>query len=965
MMDGFLFNIAKTLYQTYSDQLADNCIVFPNRRAGLFFSRYLSEITDKPIWSPTFITINEFIQQLSDLIIDEPLSLIFELYDIYKKETKTNESFDEFYFWGEMLLNDFDDIDKYLVDPADLFQNLASLKAIEDQFNYLTKEQLQAIQNFWKSFNPEKHSKNQDDFIQIWTVLNNIYIKFKEKLHSKGIAYEGMVYREVANKIQNSHEFDFPYKGIFFIGFNALNPCEEKLFSFFKNNKKAQFFWDYDEYYIKNKFHKAGFFIRENIKHYPPATTCLFFNNLTNKEKKVDIIAVPSEVGQAKIVKQFIPEPCKTNNYDYSQTAIVLPDEHLLMPVLHSIPEEINEINVTMGYPLKETPIYSLVEHINELHKNSRITSGNNFQFYYKDVLAILNHQYISNLNTGIIEKLVDYIIKNNRIFISAEELTKCELLKNIFTKISNENEIHEYLLNILYFISERMNSDKEEEKNNKINLDPEYIYHLYISIRRLKEICTEKNIQLNIGTYFKLLKKIIQSLRIPFNGEPLAGIQVMGILETRALDFKNVIVLSMNEGIFPKSGVALSFIPYNLRKGFNLPTVEHQDSIYAYYFYRLIQRANNVTLVYNSKSTNLFSGEMSRFLYQLKYEPEFEVRKKNLTYDINIHSPKKISIKKSFVIINKLNQFISGNPAKKYFSPSAINTYLDCSLKFYFSYIAEIKETEKITEEIDAATFGNLFHKAMKVLYEPFIKKQLIHEEIVKINQDGEAISKAVLKAFKEELNISENEKTPYNLTGRNVIIYDILKKYITQLTEVDKKLIPFTIISLEELFEIHIPVNILEDKKIINLRGKIDRVDKIKEAIRIIDYKTGGAKNSFSGIPALFDRDVKKRNNAVFQTLLYAKLYSENNESSLKILPGLYLTKDLFTKNFDYHIKQTLGKGIYSNLENYSDISDEFDTELKRILTDIFHPTMEFDQVENEEVCSYCPYAAICHRK
>ncbi len=412
-MENFLQNTAKTLHQTYNDKLSGCCIVFPNRRSGLFFNKYLSEI-GKPTSSPVILTINELMQKLSHLqIADDELILIFTLFKIYKKERKTTEDFDEFYFWGQMLLNDFDALDKYLVDAKDLFQNLASLKEIENQFNYLSPEQIKAIKNFWKSFDSAKYTKHQADFISIWSVLYDIYTKFNKELHSKGIAYEGMVYREVADKIKNNDVETrrasslqcqktsslLHYEKIIFIGFNALTRCEEKLFDFLKHENLAEFYWDYDKYYIENEIQEAGLFLRENIKNYPSpnnpgeilktplnkkdltgqkfhGVNSSNFDYLSKKDKHIEFIAVPSEVGQAKIVNQILQ---KTNQPPNIDTAIVLPDEHLLIPLLYSLPEEIKAINVTMGYPLKDTSVYSLIEHIIELQKNIRIVSDERY----------------------------------------------------------------------------------------------------------------------------------------------------------------------------------------------------------------------------------------------------------------------------------------------------------------------------------------------------------------------------------------------------------------------------------------------------------------------------------------------------------------------------------------------------------------------------------------------------------
>ncbi len=1005
-MKNFLQNIAKTLHQTYKDKLSGCCIVFPNRRSGLFFNKYLSEITGKP--NPAILTINELMQKLSHLqIADDELILIFTLFKIYKKERKTTENFDEFYFWGQMLLNDFDALDKYLVDAKDLFQNLKSLQEIENQFNYLSPEQIKAIKNFWKSFEPTKYTKHQADFISIWSVLYDIYTKFNKELHSKGIAYEGMVYREVADKIKNNDVETrrasslqcqktsslLHYEKIIFIGFNALTRCEEKLFDFLKQENLAEFYWDYDKYYIENEIQEAGLFLRENIKNYPSpnnpgeilktplnkkdltgqkfhGVNSSNFDYLSKKDKHIEFIAVPSEVGQAKIVNQILQKTIQPPNID---TAIVLPDEHLLIPLLYSLPEEIKAINVTMGYPLKDTPAYSLIEHIIELQKNIRIVSDERYlpseicspsgmqsnsykadystgratisqgQFYFRNVLAILNHQYINN---EVAKSLVDYINKNNKIYISPDELGKNELLKNIFHRINKLDEIPEYLVNILHNVFQK---DIPE-------LEQEYINQFILAIKQLKEIITRQEIPMSIETFFKLLKQIIQTINIPFEGEPLEGLQVMGVLETRALDFENVIILSMNEGILPAGDSASTFIPYNLRKGFGLPTVEHSDAIYAYYFYRLIQRAKNIYLIYNSTSNGRATGEMSRFLYQLKYESGFNILEKNLTFDISLSLPEKINIKKTTAVINKLEQYFTNDGDKKYFSPSAINTYIDCSLKFYFRYIAQLKEPDEVKEEIDAMTFGNLLHKAMNIIYKSYENKLINVQDIENLINNKQIIEDAILKSF-------EKEYYSKNVSGRNILIFEILKKYILQILHIDKNYTPFQIIELEKEYKIRFPVKLNNKEENINLGGTIDRIDKLVDTLRIIDYKTGKVESSYSDIPSLFTKENINRNKAVLQILFYSMLYEKNRKQPTDITPALYFTKQLFNDNFDYHIKKKQD-GKYIIQETFNTVSEEFENELKNVFKEIFNPELDFEQVKNENICNYCPYSGICHR-
>lgn len=958
-MNSFLKYVATDLYTRYSDKISDLCIVFPNRRAGLYFKKYLSELTDKPMWAPATTTINELMQKVSGLTTADNIKLLFELYRIYKQIKKSEESFDDFYFWGEMMLNDFDDIDKYLVNPDDLFKNLKSLKSIQDQFNYLSDEQIKSIKQFWQSFDPEKHSGHQEDFISIWNVLLEIYQQFNKKLHKLGIAYEGMIYRAVADKIKGSDKIDLPYIKYIFIGFNALNNCEKKFFDYLNNNKLADFYWDYDKSYINNQHHEAGYFLRENINQYKQPLSISnkdIFKSLSQK-KNIEIISVPSDVGQAKVITQKLQESNENITESPNKTAIVLADEELLVPVLHSVPDTIDKVNITMGYPVSNTPVYSLLEHVIELQKNAKETK-NGFTFYHKNVVAILSHQYVNTQFTKEANELLRFIKKNNKIVITSEELASCDFFKVIFTKTNTYLELSEYILNILHQIYNSLKKTGQENTIHTTSLEKEYIYHIYLSINRLKDVLQEQQIKIKTETYIRLIRKIIRNLRVPFTGEPLSGLQIMGILETRLLDFENLFITSVNEGIFPKTEASMSFIPYNLRRGFGLPTIEHQDAIYAYYFYRLLQRTKNITLIYNSNSDGLQTGEMSRFLYQLKFESDFVITEKSLRYDINITQAKEINIEKSDEILKKLSKFQSTSKESKYLSPSALSTYLRCHLQFYFRYIAELREKDELTEEIDAPLFGNILHQAMDYLYKDFIGKEVNIEIIKNLLNDKENISKAIDLAFKDEYFKSEIK---IHYSGKNIIIRELIEKYIIQILKVDESFAPFEILSLEDKYVIEIPLTKNGATEMIKLGGKIDRVDKQNSHIRIIDYKTGNDKLEFKNIEALFSDKKNDQNSAVFQTCLYSMFYQKTEKPQLPITPGVYSVRKVYDKNFNYRIFNNETK---SYINDYNSIAKVFIDNLNQLISDIYNPDISFSQTEETRNCEYCPFKKICHR-
>jgi len=962
-MESFLKHIATDLYSRYGATISELCIVFPNRRASLYFKKYLSELTDKPLWSPESITINELMQDISKLTVADNIKLLFELYTIYKKVKKSEESFDDFYFWGEMMLNDFDDIDKYLVNSEDLFKNLKSLKLIQDQFTYLSEDQIEAIKQFWQSFNPEKYSDHQKDFISIWSVLEEIYRLFNQRLSELDIAYEGMIYRIVANKLKGSEKVKLPHSKYIFAGFNALNNCEKKLFDYLQSNNLADFYWDYDQNYIDNTYHEAGFFLRENIKQYkqPLSFSSSKTFNVLSQKKNIEIISVPSDIGQTRVITEKLNQ---SENIDVSpnKTAVVLADEDLLIPALHSIPDTISKVNITMGYPVSNTPVYSLIEHLIELQKNIKSNAG--ISFYHKNVVAILNHQYIQLSYEKDAKELLNSVKTENKIVLTRKELAINDFFEQIFNKANTYHELSEYLLNILHRVYNEVPQDIKNESIHTSSLEREYIYHIFLSINRVKDILHEQKVDVKTETYIRLIRKIIRNLRIPFTGEPLSGLQVMGILETRLLDFENLYITSVNEGIFPKTEASLSFIPYNLRRGFGLPTIEHQDAIYAYYFYRLLQRANHVTLIYNSSSDGLQTGEMSRFLYQLKYESDVNITEKSVTYDINVTTAKEITIEKNSDIHLKLAKFLSSEDSNKYLSPSALSTYLRCKLQFYFRYVAELREQDALTEEIDAPLFGNILHQAMFYVYKDFIGKEITPDHVKAIAVNKNRIAQHIDLAFKDEYFKSEHK---IHYTGKNIIIREVIEKYIHQILRVDEHFAPFEIISLEDKYEIEIPVTIDSYRdgsaEKVKLGGKIDRIDKHNNHIRIIDYKTGSDKLEFKNIEALFSDKKNDQNSAVFQTFLYSKFYKDIERPEIPIIPGVYSVRKLFDNNFDYRIKQKENR-TENIITNYDEVKEEYHEELKQLINEIYNPEISFTQTEELRNCEYCPYKQICHR-
>ncbi len=967
-MKSFLKETATYLYNTYGKTLSDSCVVFPNRRAVVFFSEQLAALSKKPMWSPAFVTISELMQDMSGgLKIADSLNLIFELHQVYNSVRKSHESFDEFYYWGEILLNDFDDVDKYLVDAADLFQNLSALQNMQDMFDHLSDEQQQAIKQFWNSFSPGSKSPQQEEFISVFSVLNTIYTRFKDKLKKENKAWEGMVYRQAVENMQNGSNIELPYQKYFFVGFNALNNCEKALFKHLKNQDKAEFFWDYDNYYLRNKQHEAGRFIRENIKLYPmPENHTITTSHIEKEPKDIQIYAIPAQAGQTRIIGKILESFSKEGPVSIQHTAIVLPDENLLIPLLYSLPDQIESVNVTMGYPVRNTPVYGLLQHIFNLQLTVRKDKEDNTLFFHRHVLAILNHQYISNLSEKNPASLVNNIIAHNKILLTPGELGLNTLSSLIFKPVSDGQTLGDYLLSIIYNIFKKLTEKgSEPDTGDTGRLEKEYIYNIYLTIKRLNDILLSNKAILKKETYIRLLQKLLQTGTVPFIGEPLRGIQIMGLLETRNVDFENVIILSMNEGVFPGNSSPLSFIPYNLRRGFGLPTIENQDSIFAYYFYRIIQRAHRVALVYNTQTGGLESGEHSRYIYQLKYEKAFQPVEHTITFNITEQQDQSISVNKTPEIMKKLAVYTEGAAEPKNLSPSALNNYIDCSLKFYYRYIAGIREQDELMTDLDNALFGTILHDTMYLLYGSGEKVHLKASDLEALAADDKKIRKAVRLAYAENfLHAAPADWQEGLIQGKNTIILEVITEYVKKLIEADIQNAPFTVTGLEKTLSRSFELSRDNQSISIRLGGQLDRIDQRGDSVHIVDYKTGKEKLRFRDIEDLFSRGNDKRNNAAFQILLYCWIYETENQDGNKIVPDLYFVKKLYEEPFSTRIEKLNQSKKYEPIQEFKPEETAFLSNLKQILEEMFDPEIPFSQTDNEKICSYCDYNKICHR-
>lgn len=955
-MKPFLKEIAEELYLLHGEQMEELCLVFPNRRAGLFFNKYLAESLTQPIWSPSIYTIQDLMAGISDLVYVDELELISELFKVYSLVQGKAESFDDFYYWGEVMLADFDDVDKYRINAGDLFRNLADLKEMEDSFQYLSEQQIELIQRFWGHFSTDPESEQKKQFLEIWNILLPVYEKLRKNLLGNGAGYEGMIYRSVADKIMKGEPLKLPGAIMVFIGFNALNPCEEVLFRSLSDSGKAMFYWDFDNLYLENEMHEAGRFIRQNLARYKDSGYRISHDNLLRAGKRIQVYSMPGDSGQAQVVHHILGQLREDKTLG-EETAIVLADEELLIPVLHALPENLDAINVTMGFPVKAAPVFSLIEHLITLQRNTREGKDSIIRFYYPDVLAVLQHQYILMREPDDARALVREIHKKNRINIRGRDLEKNELFHKVFQKLRNPEDIAAYLLTIL----ESITRSNDEDTNAVPALELEFIFRIYTRIKRLKDVISRLNLTFTLPTFLRLFHKILQRTSIPFSGEPLSGIQVMGVLETRVLDFERIIILSMNEGAFPKSSASVSFIPHNLRFGFNLPTLEYQDAIYAYYFYRLIQRAEDISLIYNNKTEGLSTGEKSRYIRQLRYEPAFEVSELSSGFDIQSGHFPPIQIGKTGAVMEQLMNYTIAKGQDSYFSPSALNTLIDCSLRFYFRYIAGFREADELKEEVDPALFGTILHESIRKIYSEK-KNPLEQADLKLILKDDKKIRMAINEAF-EEVWYKERGSGG-DPEGRNLVIREVIFTYLEKILERDMEYCPINIHSLEVPYYTGLAFEASGQPYLVRVGGKIDRIDKVGGMYRVLDYKTGKGEMKFESIEDLFARERKNRNRAAFQTFLYAKVFmAQDGMEKARIMPGVYLIRDIYNQDFNYQFRMGPARKNFP-IPEYSVFDEVFTSHLQALLAELYDPKTPFRQTTEVEICKNCPYKGICNR-
>lgn len=952
-MHSFLRNTAAQILQEYPD-LQKLAIVLPNRRAGLFFTQHLGALIENPTWMPEVMTIEDiFYKHAGQRPVDQ-LSLIFELYKVYQLLHPDPEAFDRFYFWGEMILKDFNDVDQFMADADKLYHHLSEIKELESDLGFLSESQIALIKEFWKSFERQDRS-HQEKFLKFWQMLSPLYTGFKSALEVSGMAYSGMLYRQVAASLDQIPQ---PEKQFVFIGFNAFTATEERLIKHYIAAFGAKIFWDIDSYYLEDKYQEAGLFFREyrQDKIFGPTFPDELPPQIQNNDAKIKVYATPLKSNQANLVGAILENVKGAEKWE--ETVLILPDEQMLFPILHTLPEQIDKVNVTMGYPVKNAPVYAFLEAVLEMQRYVKIEEGK-VLFYHQAVKNLLSSTYLKSVNLIFVQKLLAEIQEHNMIHVPQSKLHAGGKFFELIFQALRADQLFPYLTTLMEELAERLDEEP---------LQRSYLFQCFKQLNRLRDIFEkQEKVTVDREFFIRLFRQVFREVKLPFEGEPLQGLQIMGVLESRNLDFKRVIICNMNEDSFPPSAGMNSMIPFNIRRAFGLPVQEQNDAIYAYTFYRLLHSAEEVHMIYTTASDQGKAGEKSRYIQQMMVEMGINNKEEVIYVPVDLQSHGEITITKNQEIFNLLDRYRvkEDGTSMKTFSPSALSLYLDCRLKFYLRYLAGIQEKEEVKEEVDASVFGNIAHYSMEFLYKGFQdrkKRDWLDKndfEDLKKNWVYPAIEKAVRKFYHLE------EEADTKLSGQMAIVRDVLKKYIVRLLEIDEDAAPFTILSMEFAHEATFEIDTTTGPIKLGLRGLIDRVDQQGQIVRLIDYKSGGDKKNFSNVESLFDRENKQRNKAAMQTMFYGLLYQSmfpSNTMALK--PALFNFKEIFQDDFNPYLQEKSGRSSAIEVNDYRDYQNGYENGLKNLLEEMYHPEVPFDQTDDLEKCKYCAYKEICGR-
>lgn len=967
-MEHFLELAARDLYNNYSDPktgLSDITVVFPNRRARLFFDEYLSRLADRPIWSPRYVTIEELFHSRSKLRVADRYQLVAMLYKAYCRVTGSGESLDSFWSWGELMLADFEDIDRNMANTSQLFSVLHELKDMEADHSFLTTEQEEALNQFFEGLKRTKDTDLEKRYMDIWAALGNIYNQFRQDLQAQGLAYDGMLQRQVAMELDAA---SFPSRHYAFIGFNGLDAAEKRLFQVLQASGKAIFYWDYDIEYTDNTLAEAGLYLRDNIREFPGRLGREHYDCLS-KPKNIAIVQTKTDCAQASYIGTWLSGLESRPDKD---CAIVLADSDLLQPVLHSIPPGTTDaLNITMGYPLTSTQIYSLTWALLDLQTCAMKENG---RTSLDRCCRLLDNTLLSTLEPDA-ARLRKQLVDDRAFHATLDRvaaMTDSTLLKKVFHLCSSQIELLDWLMSMLETVIPSITDNPDDTLLKPLN--QESLFRTYTGIQRLHSLVADGILDIGTDTLCRLLGKLLKNLTVPFHGEPVVGMQVMGLIETRNLDFKNVLLLSSQEGALPGSMNQQSFIPHNLRVAFGLTTMKQKSAVAAYNFQHLIQRAENVTFVYNGNpdAAGSGSGQISRYLLQLETR-NAGIRHEILEPELDGTSPTEMEIRKTPELISRLaaRYDISSQDSDKFLSPSALNTYLECGAKFWFKYVAGLKERQDSLEDIDQALFGTLFHLSAQLAYDEMAAAGdgMITKESLKALLDRKGgIEGYVQRAFDRELFNSQDglrHVDPQDYSGTQILNYEVICRYLRQVLKMDMECYaPFRYLKSEtdEFSQvIEVPCGVTESGKVkVKLGGYIDRMDSKDGTVRIVDYKTGSPKVVPRTVEALFEFGKHSRNYHVFQTFYYAMLVSRSPEYADESVAPMLLYVRNTSKPSERNLYMEMDGTPVKNFA--AGPMDEYSARLEELISGIFDPEQPLRLTADSDSCKYCEFYSLC---
>ncbi len=946
----FLADVAHDLWRSYGEDIQSLVMLFPSRRAGMFFREALADQIKSPIWSPNITSIDQIAERLCGLTTGDRIRMVAELFKIYSQyPIAQNETFDSFFFWGEMLIADFDTVDKYMIDADMLFCNLADLHDL-DGFHNLTPNQIRIIEEFWSAIDKEiDTSAHKQRFSSVWRTLAPIYHQFRARLEQLGIGYTGMIYRKAAEIAKHGTPPVLPDNHYVVVGMNALSKAERDIFTYLKTEYRVDFYWDYDSYYVSNKHNEAGHFMRENLRKFPPKAT--FDTEHLNRPKQIRVVSAPSDAVQCKYVGKRLGELGATDK----NTAVILTDESLLTPMLYALPSDIEHINITMGYPLRSDIAYSFCERLIELQQRKRTSKSGTTTFYHSDVTGILSHAYLAS--ESITKELIEIINDRRMIYVPQELMEGRGLIQTIFTPVNGTAQIGRYIQQVLGQVMRI--TERDAIRNELFGVIASQIDKLTNSVDSCGIPVEEK-------TYITLLRKVLQSTSVPFEGEPLVGIQLMGFLESRALDFRNIIITSMSDDHCPGNRISSpSYIPYKLRKAYDMPTPEEQEAMYAYYFYRLLQRAENVELVYCSRADEKNTGEQSRYISQLIYESPHAFERLDIRLNVTAEEERPIAIdKREPTVAAKLGEWMD-NPARR-LSHTRFFKFIKCPLKFYFNSIARLEPVDELNEEVDSSTFGNILHYSMQTLYTPLVGMHNPGEQIRSLI-GSQRVRDVVTESVNRAYLCREGSLSTEDWGGTLRMIRNVVIRYInTNILPFDAAKQGYTITELEAPRKMPFEIEVNGERHTIWFYGAVDRIDRLDDGtLEVIDYKTGrpkgGDKNineQIKSIETLFKGSGDEVISAVLQTLLYSEILSRENPSAT-VRPTLYYVRKMRSE----YTPLIYDKERASHITTYADYAEDFRRLFTEALTSLFDKSQPFTQGD-KKACTYCDFKSLCRR-